>query len=380
LVNRILFVVDNLDSLGPAAVCWETIREASAGCAEVHLAILEGQVDAGWVSPDGKVYRCISLQEPSASRRAAEEQKFSLDHLWRLSRRLRALIAELAPQTVYAWSLRAALVTAQLNLSGGGLIRPRPRFCYRESFSWPRLSSRCGYLLRRGSRIFDQVLVTHPSIGQFLGSYGYRERISLTPVRWQRDVEFEENGPQGLEQTRLELRQSLNLPAKSIVVASVAPLIAATRLKDLVWAAGLLTVVYDDFHLVLCGEGPQRSRLERFAEITGAGENVHVLHPADFPQRMLAAIDCYWHSHLLEPLSANLLQAMQLERPVIAVYGAGTGEIIRHQQTGLGTRLGGRDEFARWTKYLIEQPAARQQLVEQGRQFIESHFVGPTGS
>jgi glycosyltransferase involved in cell wall biosynthesis len=65
---------------------------------------------------------------------------------------------------------------------------------------------------------------------------------------------------------------------------------------------------------------------------------------------------------------------MAAEIPSIAVYGEGTQEIIRHQETGFAVNFGARDEFARWTKFLIEKPEESQILVQQGRQLVERAF------
>ena len=49
------------------------------------------------------------------------------------------------------------------------------------------------------------------------------------------------------------------------------------------------------------------------------------------------------------------------------MLGEETEELLVHQTTGMGVNLGARDEFARWTKYLIEQPDAARQLARQGQ-------------
>ena len=87
---------------------------------------------------------------------------------------------------------------------------------------------------------------------------------------------------------------------------------------------------------------------------------------------MLAGLDFYWHSHLIEPLPANLLAAMANGIPAISVYGPGTSEIIKHQETGFAVNFGARDEFARWTKYLIELPEQAAKLSSQGQAFRQT--------
>ena len=65
---------------------------------------------------------------------------------------------------------------------------------------------------------------------------------------------------------------------------------------------------------------------------------------------------------------------MAAEIPAIAVYGEGTDEIIRHQETGFAVNFGARDEFARWTKFLIEKPNESKIMARQGRELVERMF------
>ena len=60
--------------------------------------------------------------------------------------------------------------------------------------------------------------------------------------------------------------------------------------------------------------------------------------------------------------------------PVISVYGEGTEETILHQQTGMAVNYGARDEFARWTKFLIEKPDAARRLADQGKAHVLEKF------
>jgi len=354
--------------------------DSRADDTEVHLAVLSGRVDDSLDLEHVILHRLTPPQKSSGVAGKGGAQLLAMGRLWQLSRQLQALVREVSPQQIHAWSLPAALATSLMSWLGWGFhLKPKPSLLYTESMVWPSLPEGCRYLLAAGQKSFDQIFVTHPNVGQALAKYGVKNRISLSPSP--RLAAYHQQGSDqrpaaglAVDQLRSDLRRRLNLPANAYIAATVAPLIPAARLKDLIWAADLLAVIQEDFHLIICGEGSQDMRLRRFANLTEAGSHVHILDPTQFTAQWLPAIDCYWQSHLLEPLSSTLLQVMSLGLPVIAVYGEGSSEVIRHQQTGLGVRLGGRDEFARWTKYLIEQQAARKQLGEQGRLFVDTQF------
>lgn len=176
----------------------------------------------------------------------------------------------------------------------------------------------------------------------------------------------------------LHLPGETTMPPESLFIAgTVAPLRHRSRLKDLVWATDLLTCIRDDFHLIIAGVGPQRSQLRHFASLTEASDHVHFLPLSDrsaIIQNFSAGLDVFWNANLNSPLPAAMMECMAHGIPTISTLGDGTREVIRHQETGLAVNFGARDEFARWTKYLIERPEAAAQLGQQGRTAVLRDF------
>ena len=179
---------------------------------------------------------------------------------------------------------------------------------------------------------------------------------------------------QSIDQARLELRDRLSMPRDAMVAGAMAHLEPGTRLKDLIWAADLLACIRDDFHFVLFGTGLQLNRLKKFAWQTDAAKRIHFMGLPRNTLRSLLGIDFFWNSHLKTPLDSNVLGTMAEQIPVVSVLGEGMEKVIRSQVTGLATNLGARDEFARWTKFLIEQPEARYQLARQGAEHVRRDF------
>lgn len=223
----------------------------------------------------------------------------------------------------------------------------------------------------RISHGFDRIAVPHASIKQHLVKEGHEaERIFIIP----NTVEFQEKNR---SQSREWILSTLKLPADSKLAGTVAPLVPRSRLKDLVWACDLLRVNRDDVHLLVIGEGSQLPRLKRFAALTETGPYCHFLGQHPQSEEIVSGLDIYWHSHLNEPLPVNLLSAMSNGIPAIAVFGPGTSEIIRHQETGFAVNFGARDEFARWTRYLLELPLPAEKLSSQGQAYVRLKLVNP---
>ena len=114
--------------------------------------------------------------------------------------------------------------------------------------------------------------------------------------------------------------------------------------------------------------------LRQFTAKTLAGNNVHIIPPELFSAQQLAGLDFYWNAQLETPNPSSMLQVMAQGIPVVSVLGEETEEVVLPLQTALATNFGSRDEFARWTKFLIEQADARQQIAKQAKQFVEKKF------
>ncbi len=305
--------------------------------------------------------------------------------------RLRQLVRSLQPNIVHHWCgntdwiAQAALQLQKNSPSRPRLLRtelglqPTKRFShwlFENKLAHPYEVTVVGHDLVR-----QQMLDQHEMTQQ-------RERIVVIPNRLsgapessvaERKATNESAGFGGDElrtQQRSALRSRLNLPPEAKLAGTVAPLMPRTRLKDLIWATDLLTCVRDDFHFLIWGWGDQEARLRRFASLTEAESHVHFLGEPDESLSVLAGLDVYWHSHLQQPLCTNLMNAMSLGIPAISVYGAGTEELIRHQQSGFAVNFGARDEFARWTKYVLEMSGQAEQLARQGQAFVQARFSG----
>jgi glycosyltransferase involved in cell wall biosynthesis len=105
---------------------------------------------------------------------------------------------------------------------------------------------------------------------------------------------------------------------------------------------------------------------------------VHFIDPKHSGMNLIAGIDMFWNSQREFANPPGLVFAMQQAIPVISVLCEETSDLILPLQTGLATNFGSRDEFARWTKYLIEIPAAASTLGMQGKRHVENMLTTKT--
>jgi glycosyltransferase involved in cell wall biosynthesis len=89
--------------------------------------------------------------------------------------------------------------------------------------------------------------------------------------------------------------------------------------------------------LVVVGDGEDRARLEGVARRAG-GEVRFVGHQTD-PRPFIAAATAVMSTSKEEPLGLSVLEALAMERPVIAIAEGGVPEIVRDGETGLLVRV-----------------------------------------
>lgn len=285
---------------------------------------------------------------------------------WRSSvlamRDLSQLFRKVQPELVHAWCGHSAWITLAADRIAGN--RKTRRLFYTELWLQEKKRFLKQSLENSLGESFETIVVPHSMVEQDLRNKGFRSPITLINNR------EDETAAIDLGSMRAQLRKQLNLPSHARLAGTFAPLVPRSRIKDLIWATDLLVCIRNDFHLVVYGTGWQLKDLQRFARCTEAEHHIHFCgcpHDWDYWQ---AGLDVYWHSHLQEPCPYGMLNAMQHGVPVVSVFGPGTEDLIRHQETGLGTNFGARDEFARWTRYLLEQEKPAQQLALQGQQFV----------
>ncbi len=360
--RSILYVADSLNSLDDSLqlklLASELIR--SEGW-EIHVATISPPSAALnlFAEIDVKIHR---LAEPTGLSRCGEIAEILL-----AAGELKRLLDSVKPTVVHTWgqSAQRCFTAAKAMRKSTG---SHPKWISTFPCKLKKPGAVLGALDRRGLRQMEKVFVPHQSLKRSVVELGASDgKVAVAP-----------NAAAALpdrESARTKLLERMGLAGTSSIVAgTAADLVPATRMKDLIWATDLLNCIRDDFHLVIFGDGHQRQNLNRFAGFTEAQTHVHFLPPEE-AVGLIGALDVYWHSHLLYPLASPLLSAMASAVPVISVFGEGTQEIILHQQTAMAVNYGARDEFARWTKFLIEKPDAARQLAEQGKAHVLEKFL-----
>jgi len=188
----------------------------------------------------------------------------------------------------------------------------------------------------------------------------------------------------GAGMTHVEACEQLGLPPESFLAGYVGRLAPQKRVQDLVWAVETLRQIRPQFHLVVIGDGPERERLESFADAIGCPKNVHFLGHREDAAAWMTGFDAVGLASGFEGMSNSLMEAMGAGKPVVVSDIPANRELVTHEQTGLLVKLGDGVGFMQSFRRLMDEPdlgprigaAAQSQMREQFSvgKMIERHI------
>ena len=219
------------------------------------------------------------------------------------------------------------------------------------------------WLARRTARI----VAVSPGVRDFYVGRGLpAERITVIPngVPPARPSRF----------TRPELLAELQLPEGSRLVGLVGRLWQQKRVKDAIWAADLLKVIRGDVHLLLIGDGPERTRLHRFRDQVEIRDRVHFLGHREDVADLLPHFDVLLSTSGYEGQSNAILEAMAAGVPIVATDIPGTRDLVSDGQTGLLAAVGDRAALARCVNCLLDDAGLARQLGQAAQRRAEAEF------
>jgi glycosyltransferase involved in cell wall biosynthesis len=175
--------------------------------------------------------------------------------------------------------------------------------------------------------------------------------------------------------SREALLAELSLPPDARLIGAVGRLWPQKRLKDLIWAADLLKSTRDGTHLLIIGDGPQRSRLERYRDQDELQDCAHFLGERDDVPRLMPHFDVLWLASEYEGQSNAIMEAMAAGVPVIATDIPGNRDLVVNDVTGYLVPVGDRFEFTRRTDWLLSDEGLRTKFGAAGRERITQEFT-----
>lgn len=170
-----------------------------------------------------------------------------------------------------------------------------------------------------------------------------------------------------------ELQPLPGVAADTLVIGTIGSLIKRKSVDHLLRAAARLPQDLKP-HLLIVGEGAEAAALRQMVEELGLAGRVTFAGFQKQPLPWLAAMDVFVLTSSSEGLPRVILEAMLLEKPVIASRIVGSSEVVAHGETGYLYDYGDIGALQEHLADMLRNPAKRQALGNAGRRRASADF------
>lgn len=173
---------------------------------------------------------------------------------------------------------------------------------------------------------------------------------------------------------RTALRAELGLPANAPVVGAVGRLVALKGYTYLLEAWPLVLQGHPEAHLVIVGDGPERAALQTQAQTAGIAARVHFVGARADVEALLALMDLFVSTSLIEGLPTAVLESMAAGVPVIVSRIPGNLELVVDGQTGIVTPPAAPRALAEAITAALAEPDRLQRLAAAAYRMARAAF------
>lgn len=172
---------------------------------------------------------------------------------------------------------------------------------------------------------------------------------------------------------RPALRQALGLGTRPMIL-TVAGLIPRKGIHHVLEALARLPT--HDFTFVVCGEGPERARLEALSATLGLSDRTRFVGQIDrsLIPRYFAACDVFVLASSLEAAGNVLFEAMAAARPIVCTASGGPPEYVRNGETGFVVPVNDPQAMAARIRELLDDGVLQERLGREGRRHTVGEF------
>jgi glycosyltransferase involved in cell wall biosynthesis len=172
----------------------------------------------------------------------------------------------------------------------------------------------------------------------------------------------------------MEYKKKLGLDKNDFLVIAVAELIKRKNLENIISAIKLVSDRGYCVRLLIAGDGVMEQQLRDFALANNLQNKVFFLgRRSDVPE-LLYCSDVLAMTSLHEGLPVAVMEAMAMEKPVVAYNIRGVRDLVVDGETGFLVKFGDVSALAEKIIFLISHPDFAKEMGKKGRKRIEENF------
>jgi glycosyltransferase involved in cell wall biosynthesis len=178
-----------------------------------------------------------------------------------------------------------------------------------------------------------------------------------------------------------EIRREFSIPMEAPLLASVSRLFTQKGQRELLHALARVRKRVPDVRLLIVGAdalevhgGSFTAELRVLARDLGVADCVVFTGERPDIPRIMAACDVFTMPSQEEPFGLVFLEAMAMQKPVVALNDGGAPEVVEHGRSGLLSPAGDIDALAGNIVTLIADAPLRARMGEHGRARVLKYF------
>ncbi len=282
------------------------------------------------------------------------------------------LLKQLNPDAIYVQHEPYALATMQIYMANALSVRKPITF-----LSWQNIFKRYPFLFRQIEKfVYQQSFIAFPgssSVEQVLRQKGFSGDCQFLPYAADPSIYFPRADAR-------DLRAQWQIRAEEVVVGYLGRVIEEKGFKTLLNALALIADL--PWRFVIVGTGDYENQVDQTAAQLGITDRILKLGfiPHGEAPRYLSAFDLLvlpseTQANWKEQFGRVIIEAMACGTPVV---GSDSGEIpYLIKETGGGVIFSEKnyEELADCLRQLIANQTFRQDLAEQGRKYVSTHYT-----
>jgi glycosyltransferase involved in cell wall biosynthesis len=183
-------------------------------------------------------------------------------------------------------------------------------------------------------------------------------------------VDLDRFDPAGVQKN---LREELGLSPQIPIFGTVAVFRRLKGHQYLLEATRIILRSCPEARVLLVGDGPQKKNLLRVIEANGLRSAVIMPGFREDVAQVLKTLDVFVFPSIEEALGTAILEAMAMERPIVATRVGGIPEIVREGENGFLVDPEDAEALAARIIFLLQHKEMGEEMGKRGRQFVETY-------